>query len=120
MPDFLRGRLWPAMLWTFLVVVSLSIPTQTLPGSKLLEWDKLAHFTLFFVLTWLWLHAVANESRPVALLILFMACVFAFLSEYYQEMLGFRSKDMMDAAADIAGALVAGMVWWWETRRNKS
>ncbi|MEQ9103228.1 MAG: VanZ family protein [Rhodothermales bacterium] len=118
MPEFLRGRLWPAILWTVLVIVALSIPTQSLSKSDLLEWDKAAHFVLFFVLTWLWLHGAARTSRTKGLLVVLMACAFAFLTEYYQEMLGFRSKDMLDAVADSAGALVAGAVWWWETRRR--
>jgi VanZ family protein len=118
MPEFLRGRLWPAMLWTLLVIVALSIPTKSLSGSDLLEWDKAAHFALFFVLTWLWLHAVAGSSALKGVMVVLVACTFAFLSEYYQDMLGFRSKDVWDAVADSAGALAAGIVWFWETRRR--
>lgn len=106
------------MLWTFIVVVLLSIPTSSLGASELMEWDKAAHLGLFFVLTWLWLHAVADRSQVKAFLVALLACAFAFLSEWYQHLLPFRGMDILDAIADSAGALLAWLVWWLEVRRH--
>ena len=51
-----------ASLWTLLIFVALSLPGSSLPDASLLEYDKAAHFVLFFILT----SALDHGVRPLA------------------------------------------------------
>lgn len=124
MPAFpLRGPLWPAILWSIIVVVLLTVPTGSMQSSNWLEWDKVVHFGLFFVMTWLWLVAAGHRGRGAGLLIVAAAIAFAFASEWYQHLLPVRSMDINDAIADSAGSLAAWAVWgffMWRDRNGKA
>ena len=109
-----RGRRWPAISWTLLVLVLLSVPTGSLAVSDLLGLDQVVHLTLFFVLTWLWLQAVAERSLIRSLVVLLAAFAFAFGSEWYQHFLPARSMDVFDGVADSVGAVLAWAAWWAE------
>lgn len=106
-----RGRRWPAIVWTLLVLVALTVPTGSLAASDLLGWDKAVHFGLFLVLTWLWLQAIAGRSIGRSLVVLAAAILFAFGSEWYQHFLPARSMDLFDGVADSIGAAVAWLAW---------
>ncbi len=98
--------------WTVLIIVSLSIPGSNLPSSSLLEFDKLIHFTLFFVLTGLWLAARSEARIDRGLVILGLILLFAIGSEYYQELMPIgRTAELRDALADSVGALLAFITW---------
>ncbi|PIQ62278.1 MAG: hypothetical protein COV99_06715 [Bacteroidetes bacterium CG12_big_fil_rev_8_21_14_0_65_60_17] len=116
----LRGPLWPAVLWSIIVVVLLSVPTGTLQSSDYLEWDKVVHFGLFFVMTWLWLVAAGHRGRGMSLLILAAAIAFAFASEWYQHLLPVRSMDVHDAVADSAGSVAAWTLWAYLMWRDRN
>ena len=107
-----RPFLWLALCWTLMILVLLSIPGSNLPDASLLEYDKLAHAGLFFVLTILWLLALAARSTLKGVLIFVAIVAFSFGSEWYQEQLPFdRTADAMDAVADSIGALLGFSLW---------
>ena len=106
-----------ALTWTVCIVVGLTLPGSAMPSTRLWEFDKLIHAGLFFVLTLLWLSALTRGrlDREVAVLAVILA--FSVLTELYQGMLPFgRQADMLDAAADSAGA-VAGFALWFPARK---
>jgi len=101
-----------APLWTILIFVALSLPGSSLPDTAVLEYDKLAHFGLFFILTILWLAAITRGNVGPGAAVLTIILAFSILSELYQGWLPFgRTADFLDSAADAAGA-VAGFVLW--------
>ncbi|MDA1028949.1 MAG: VanZ family protein [Bacteroidetes bacterium] len=101
-----------ALSWTLLILVLLSIPGKSVPRVAIMEFDKFIHAGLFFVLTTLWLRAVAAENVTRALVVLGCIVVFSFASEWYQEWLPFdRTADLFDAVADSIGALIGILVW---------
>jgi VanZ family protein len=103
---------WMAPAWTFLIIVLLTIPGSSIPSTGLFEFDKFAHAGLFFVLTVLWLAALANRNASKAIGIVFVIVLFSFLSEWYQQLLPFdRTADVFDAIADTVGALL-GLSFW--------
>jgi VanZ family protein len=119
-----------APLWTLLILVALSLPGGRLPDASLLEYDKAVHFIMFFVLTILWLAALYRGAMGRAWGILLVILAFSVLSELYQSWLPFnRSADVVDAAADAAGALTGFLLWlasrdylraWSERKRTAS
>lgn len=102
-----------APLWTMLILVALSLPGSSLPDASLLDYDKAAHFILFFVLTLLWLAATYRGNMGRAWGVLALILAFSGISEVYQSWLPFqRSADVVDAAADALGALAGFLTWF--------
>ena len=98
--------------WTVLIVAALSVPGSNLPGSSVLELDKLIHFALFFVLTGLWLAAKSEARIDRGLAILGLILLFAAGSEYYQQVMPIgRTAELRDVLADSVGALLAFFIW---------
>lgn len=98
--------------WTVLIVAALSVPGSSLPGSSVLELDKLIHFALFFVLTGLWLAAKSEARIDRGLAILGLILLFAAGSEYYQQVMPIgRTAELRDVLADSVGALLAFFAW---------
>ncbi len=101
-----------ALSWTLIIVVVLTIPGKSYPDSSLLDFDKAIHAGLFFILSLLWLFALAHDRLTRALTITAILIVFSFATEWYQEMLPFgRTGDVLDAVADTAGALAGFAAW---------
>jgi len=101
-----------AVLWTSLILIALSIPGQSIPSMRVLEYDKLIHAGLFFILALSWLTAKSNGKLLRGLVILGLVLAFSIGSEFYQELMPIgRTADMVDAAADSAGAVLAFLVW---------
>jgi len=111
MSRFFRAS-WLAPVWTILIIIALSVPGKSLPSVSILDFDKYIHAGLFFVLTILWLAALADRTALRAIVIVSLIILFSFASELYQEMLPFdRTADIFDAIADSVGALV-GFAFW--------
>ncbi|MDE2995592.1 MAG: VanZ family protein [Bacteroidota bacterium] len=101
-----------APLWTLAILVGLTLPGSQLPDSFLLEYDKIIHGLLFFVLTLLWLAAFSRAKWGSALAVFTVILAFSVLSELYQAWLPFgRHADFLDSAADAFGALIGLGVW---------
>jgi VanZ family protein len=94
-----------------MLIVS-SLPGNRLPAVGFWQWDKLAHFSEYFVLAILLLRYCVirwNMKRPKV----FFWCagiiaVYAGLDELHQLMIPFRACTWQDYVADNAGA-IAGL-----------
>jgi VanZ family protein len=101
-----------ALVWTVCIVVGLTLPGSTMPSTWLFEFDKIIHLGLFLVLALLWLPALSGGRFDRGMAVLAVILAFSVLSEIYQGMLPFgRQADMLDAAADSAGALAGFLIW---------
>ena len=97
-----------AVGWALIIVAACSIPGTDLPEVEIKWIDKVAHFSLFLVLAWLWLDAIEGPTARRILRVLILGSVFGILTELYQGILPWeRSPDILDALANTAG-LVAG------------
>lgn len=92
------------------IVVLTLMPPENLGTSKLFQYDKLGHFFIFFIWTFLFALSVATfKNRKTPLFIIFLAGSFFGISiEVLQHLTQFgRSANFIDAVADIAGSLTA-------------
>jgi len=92
------------------IVILTLMPPENLGGSKLFQYDKLGHFFIFFIWTFLFALSVATfKNRKTPLFIIFLAGSFFGISiEILQHLTPFgRSANFIDAVADIAGSLAA-------------
>jgi len=96
---------------TTIGIMALTLmPSESLESSKLFEYDKLGHFFIFFIWTFLFALSVATfKNRKTPLFFIFLAgSLFGISIEILQYLTPYgRSANFIDAAADIAGSLAA-------------
>ena len=111
---FLKDSIWPGLLWTVLIFYLLSMDTSSANEISLLKIygiDKLIHFVLFAILSFLWgayfLSSETLHPKQIQLLIIILASSYGMGMEYYQQYFTERSFSYWDGLADALGS-VAG------------
>ncbi len=104
----------PALVWTLLIFILLTIPGKMLPDESQLSipnLDKLVHIILFgcFVFLWSFYFACRKDLRDrlnkKLFRVFFIACFFGIAMEFVQKyFIPNRDFDIYDIAADIVGA----------------
>ena len=123
----MRSRLYkilssriPALAWTLLIFVMLTIPGKMLPDENQLtipNLDKGVHIILFGCFVFLWSFYIAsrkditNQLNRKLFRIFIIACFFGIAMEYVQKyLIPNRDFDIYDIAADIIGAAVGYLI----------
>jgi len=110
----------PALLWTILILILISIPGNMLPKEEktfIPNLDKLIHATLFgsFVFLWSIYYATRkeknNHSNSRFVLILIIACLYGVATELMQKyLIPNRDYDIFDIMADSIGAVLGFLI----------
>ena len=99
-----------AFFWSLVIVVLCSLPGETLPEVNVISADKLAHFGVFAIYSWLWMAASTAPFEQAAKRVIIPGLAFAGLMEVYQGILPIgRDPEVADVIANAAGLL--GGVW---------
>jgi hypothetical protein len=109
---------WPALLWTLIIFIALTVSTGTFERGPLYgipNLDKLIHAFIFGVLVFLWwkyLSGKPNTMHPgMLLLILFLlSSAYGAGMEYYQKYFTTREFELGDIYADTVGAAISAIV----------
>jgi hypothetical protein len=111
--NFLKDSIWPGLLWTGLIFFLLSMDTSGANEISLLKVygiDKLIHFGLFSILTFIWgAYFFSREkvhTNLLILLIIILASAYGMGMEYYQKFFTNRSFSYWDGLADALGSVV--------------
>ena len=103
----------PAILWLIFVTVALLTPGNNLPKVPLFPYaDKLVHFGVFAILTFLWARVgtidLRGELRWKKLLtnLLVFTIIFPILVEYLQLYVPNRSFEFEDILANLIGGII--------------
>lgn len=108
---------------TICIMVLTLMPPENLGSSKLFNYDKIGHFSIFFIWTFLFALSVATfKNRKTPLFVIFLAgSLFGISIELLQELTPFgRSASFFDAAADIAGSLAAVLLLKYLQKQTQS
>ena len=77
--------------------------------------DKVVHLALFtmYSIVWMKYFLRSRQSRPVAKSLAISLC-FALFTELLQSVVAYRSSEINDFLADLAGILLGGLFarWW--------
>lgn len=107
---FKRKYLVPLILWWVFIVVATSWPSSGIPSVSIDGVDKVVHFILYGVFTFLLYNflfwGLRRSYRFSAIVSGFVAIVFGILNELYQPLVG-RGCSIYDVYANSAGALTA-------------
>lgn len=104
----------PAILWAIMIFFASSIPSKYLTSQSLLAFDKLIHFTLFFIFGILIFRALqpVDDTNPKIIARIFLSIsiviFYGIMDEFHQEYVPGRTIDLYDAIADTAGGIAAG------------
>ena len=103
----------PALLWTFVIFILLSVPGSSIPHVSVPHADKLVHISMFFIHAFLvWIAISLPRERWFAtalgrkLCSAAIAVCYGAFGEYYQRFIPSRSADVMDAVANALGAFL--------------
>ena len=100
LPGLMIGWLMVISVW-FLSLMPLSVPVDTLQGG-----DKLGHLLAYFGMTYWFLHLADNKKL---VLVLFIAM--GFVIELLQGLTGYRFFEWADLLANMAGVLMALIIF---------
>lgn len=104
------------------ILILTLMPPENLGSSKIFEYDKLGHFFIFFVWTFLFALSVATfKNRQTPLFFIFLAgSFFGIITEILQYLTPFgRSASFFDASVDILGSLLAVLLLRYLQYRTK-
>ena len=101
----IRSRWVPAVVWAGLIVVATSLP-NTPAGPEVTGLDKVVHLGLYGVLGALTLRAAVTGHPALGTMLVWLGAIAAFaaVDEWHQAFIPNRSADVIDWAADVAGA----------------
>lgn len=112
-------------LWALTIMVLTLIPGSALPEfsfASLLSIDKLVHFTLFFILTYLFAESFNLQNTypyfrtNLIILCILISFLYGFILEGGQYFIPDRSFDPLDLLANTTGAVAGG--WTWKKRNR--
>ena len=122
-------KTWPALLWALLILALCALPGSTIPHLKFLDWlrpDKIVHFILFGVLSFLIIRGLLEQTSyprlipPARKVAVVFSGIYGIVIELLQEyVFTSRTGEVYDAVADFIGALIG--LWffnYWSRRRS--
>ena len=125
-----HGRLSRAAFWGCCIVLAAASLMPVRPGSPLgatsirRTINDLLHIPAYALLAWLWCAQINGwAGRRMTLVPLLAGCAgavgFGALMEVLQHVIPGRVGSMKDLAFNSVGAAAAGVVFLWQTRRQK-
>jgi VanZ family protein len=109
--------LWPAILWTIIVLVLTLIPGRNLPDVRFFQFDKLVHIFIFAVMMLLTCYGLKKisevKNRPVAPVRVAMiySIIFGIGIEVIQQFVPGRSFSLADVLANCIGVALAYLIF---------
>lgn len=104
----------PLVLWFVVIWTASSLPGKHLPTGKIVSLDKMAHFSVYFVLGILTnrlLRGLGVATKRVWWIYLILV-ISAALDELHQYFIPQRSVSVWDFVANAAGLGAAFSVFW--------
>jgi VanZ family protein len=109
----LLSSIWPAIIWTMLIFVLLVMPTKGIEGKDVNEipnLDKIVHFVLFAVFSFLWFSFAESKKtineKIILLVIILTGSFYGLGMEFVQKYFTVRSFSLLDALADSVGTAI--------------
>ena len=107
----------PSIIWALVILVLCLMPGKDLPNISILNFDKLAHFSVYFLLSLLMYYGWKKQNSFLALhrqtfiKILLLTSTYGFAVEIMQELFTVdRHFDIFDALANSIGAVAGSML----------
>ena len=121
---------WPVLLWSFIILVLTGVPGNVIPKvGNFWDWigsDKLAHFLLYGIFTYLLLRNTSKQlsasvlKKKQILLLLLIGIVFAAITEILQAKVFInRNGNWYDFGANVIGCLAGLAIYSLKTKKKR-
>ena len=104
-------RFWKPLVWLLLICYGLFLPANELPVKSLLKiphFDKMVHFSLFFVLCLLFFRPFKSlQLKPYVFAPLVSVAIGALLELVQHSITSSRNSDIYDFLANFSGILAS-------------
>lgn len=108
---------WRLLIWFIIMCYLLFMPASQLPTEPFLKipyFDKIVHFSMFFILCLLFFRPVKYHSRNFYVWTPLLTLLFAAVLESVQHKISIsRHTDIYDFLANSAGLLTATLFYWY-------
>ena len=106
---------WPAVIWTILIFVLLTIRVAPVEKGSFLNiphLDKVVHVFLFGILVFLWSRRYlpgknSDAFNKLIIKVFVLSCLYGIGMEFYQKYFTERNFDLGDIVADVTGSAIA-------------
>jgi len=98
------------LIYMMIILSVSSLPGETLPKTWLLNWDKLIHFTEYFILGILLMKSMNTVSSKMLLIIIPFGLFFGLMDEYLQSFISGRFSSGWDVLADTIGVAIGSLL----------
>ncbi len=90
--------------YCFLILIGSSIPSHSMPKIELLTFDKIIHFSEYFIFGWLFFRVYRQTPEASQInLLLFIPLIFPVIDESWQRFIPGRDPSIYDSIADWIG-----------------
>lgn len=119
---------WKSIVWVFIILFLSTLQVPKIPGNRLINiphFDKLVHFSLYFIGVSLWLFDYykkkENWNRSIFIAIISWGILYGILMEILQKVVvQNRSGDFFDALANTIGVLTAFLLFRYSALYRKT
>lgn len=110
MPSRLLTSPWPALLWSLVVFILLTVDTGSAESFPVIpNLDKIVHAFLFGILAFLWVFFLHHRGLKAWIPIFLLATLYGAGMEFYQENFTSREFEWYDILADAVGAFAGSL-----------
>lgn len=117
-------KFWiPVIIWAGVIFTLSSIPDLESGLKQDFILRKIAHILEFAILTFLIFRGLKQENlniKKIAIYSIIFAIFYALTDEYHQAFILGREGSLKDVGIDSIGILIAGLIWYYKKRGNKS
>ncbi len=114
---FWKYNIW-GVFWLLFILVASAIPGEQLPPSPVIGFDKFGHLIIYGLLQGILLRGFALQQRFTLLrkyylliAVILSASYGALMELMQEEVFRNRSFDVYDMMANVAGVLLATIIW---------
>jgi len=108
------------IIWTIFIFLLLTIPMPPNTGDVLIEGqlDKVAHFFMFGIFSYLLIGSIVDRTNYTFLLSVLAGIFYSALGEYIQSFLPSRTVSLYDFYAGAVGAFLFVIYYYVRTRKK--
>ena len=98
------------VVYMIVILIVSTLPSQSLPKTWLLSWDKLIHLVEYFIFGILAMKSMNTVSSKMLFLVIPFGLAFGILNEYLQSFISGRYSSGWDVLADTIGVTIGALL----------
>ena len=108
----MNHKMFRILLVAYMIAILIvsTLPSQSLPKTWLLSWDKLIHLVEYFIFGVLAMKSMNTVSSKMLFLVIPFGIAFGILNEYLQSFISGRYSSGWDVLANTIGVVIGSLL----------